>query len=213
MHVGRIVRRSDGKIHYQVNGEPKHRIDVKWLFDKKPKRADFSNWQDTVHQVLKEDLPKIKDKELRTFLKHKLSEPRHQIIRKPLSRTAIVKKYGHREESSKHKALKEWIANNPDFIGLSDVNKAIIEYEFPSGDRADVVFERTDNHYTVVEIETDIPLPGAYQALKYRTLRCAELGLPIDSSDVEAILVAWSLSPELKAFCKKYNIRCVEKKL
>lgn len=51
-----------------------HRIDVEWLFNKVPFKADFSKWQDTVHQVLEDDLNKIKNEILRRFLREKLAE-------------------------------------------------------------------------------------------------------------------------------------------
>jgi len=35
-----------------------HRIDVEWQFNKAPFVADFSTWQDTVHQVFEDDLDK-----------------------------------------------------------------------------------------------------------------------------------------------------------
>jgi len=50
-----------------------HRIDVEWQFNKTPFEADFSEWQDTVHQVLDDDLDKIRDEKLRKFLKQKLA--------------------------------------------------------------------------------------------------------------------------------------------
>jgi len=60
----------------------------------------------------------------------------------------------------------------------------------------------------VVEVETVAAgtLSGAHQALKYRTLMCAELGLPIDSPKVRGFLVAPELSVAARAFCRKYSI-------
>jgi predicted Mrr-cat superfamily restriction endonuclease len=49
-----------------------HRIDVEWQFNKMPFEADFSKWQDTVHQVLEDDLDKIEDEKLRRFLRQKI---------------------------------------------------------------------------------------------------------------------------------------------
>ncbi len=49
-----------------------HRIDVEWQFNKTPFEADFSSWQDTVHQVFEEDLDKISSMQIRRFLKQKL---------------------------------------------------------------------------------------------------------------------------------------------
>jgi hypothetical protein len=51
-----------------------HRIDVEWKFNKAPFVADFSKWQDTVHQVFEKDLDNISDIQLRRFLKQKLME-------------------------------------------------------------------------------------------------------------------------------------------
>ena len=116
-------------------------------------------------------------------------------------------------ESSDHKELKEWIADNPQTIGLHDVRDKKIEYVFPSGDRVDIVFELKNNRYAVVEIETSDALPGCYQALKYKTLKCAELGLPVTSSSVEAKVVAWDFEPFIKYFCSKYRITTHKKKL
>lgn len=49
-----------------------HRIDVDWQFEGVSFDADFSKWQDTVHQVFEEDLSKIADKKLKIFLRKKL---------------------------------------------------------------------------------------------------------------------------------------------
>jgi len=116
-------------------------------------------------------------------------------------------------ESSDHRELKEWIADNPQSIGLFDVQNKKIEYVFPSGDRVDVVFELKNNRYVVVEIETSDALPGCYQALKYKTLKCAELGLPINSSNVQAKVVAWEFEPFIRNFCTRYGIMTHKKKL
>jgi len=56
-----------------INRAP-HRIDVEWQFNKKPFDADFSKWQDTVHQVTGEDLDNIRNEELKRFLAQKLTE-------------------------------------------------------------------------------------------------------------------------------------------
>ena len=109
--------------------------------------------------------------------------------------------------------LKEWVAQNPKDIGLTNVEKTDIEYVFISGDTADIVFKLSNDRYAIIEIKTIDPLPGCHQTLKYRTLKCAELGLDITSSEVEGILVAWSIPKKVKDFCDRYGIRFVEKKL
>ena len=141
------------------------------------------------------------------------SGPRIRKSGNRIKRISMVRKYGPGGEGTEHKKLKEWIAQNPKELGLVNVKNTEIEHVFISGDAADVVFELDDGKYAVVEIETIDPLPGCYQTLKYKVLKCAELGQDIKSSNVEAILVAWSIPEEIKRFCTKYGIRFVEKKL
>jgi hypothetical protein len=133
------------------------------------------------------------------------SEAKENIVR--ILRNPIVRKYGPGGEGAEHKKLKRFIAENPDSIGLKDVEETKLEYIFPSEDVADIVFRLSGNRYAVVEIETTNPLPGCFQALKYKILKCAELGLSITSSDVEAIMVAWLIPDDVKNFCLKYNVR------
>jgi len=117
-------------------------------------------------------------------------------------------------EGEGHKRLKEWIAENAWFIGLKNVNRVEVEtHIFPSGDTPDLVFHYEHNKYAVVEIETDNPIPGAYQALKYKFLLIAEMGLPLDSSNVRSILVAWTIPPDVQRFCEKYGIDYKEMKI
>ncbi|MEM4244271.1 MAG: hypothetical protein QXP44_05710, partial [Candidatus Bathyarchaeia archaeon] len=49
-------------------------------------------------------------------------------------------------------------------------------------------------------------LPGCYQALKYKILKCAELGLPVTSARVKAKVVAWDFEPFVEEFCSRYGI-------
>lgn len=115
----------------------------------------------------------------------------------------MVRKYGPGGEGIEHKRLKEWIAQNPEKIGLADVKRTKIEYTFTSGDIADIVFELDRNKCAVVEIETIDSYTGSYQVLKYKVLKCAELGMDIKCPEVEAILVAWSIPQQVRdlMFC------------
>jgi len=140
------------------------------------------------------------------------SGPRIEKSGNKAKRIAAARKYGPGGEGNEHRKLKEWIAQNPREIGLTNVQRTETEYVFASGDTADIVFELDGDTYVVVEIETLDPYPGCHQALKYRVLKCAELGLDIKSSNVEAVLVAWSIPEHVKSFCNKYGIRYMEKK-
>lgn len=182
-----------------------------------------------VAQILKAIQETVKDENVRHLINELLEEiskkipskkipnpsgPRIKISGKRTKRISIKRKYGAGGEGEEHKRLKEWVAKNPEFLGLKNIIKTEVEeHIFPSGDLPDVVFSCRNGKYAVIEVETDYPLPGAYQSIKYKSLLCAELGLPLGSSDVETILVAWSLPPDLRGFCEKYNIKYVKKKL
>jgi hypothetical protein len=158
-----------------------------------------------VNKLLNQDFSNINS--------HRPAGPRMQRSGDRLKRVLLNRKYGSGGEGEEHKRLKNWIAEHPEFIGLTNVVGKEIEYIFASGDIVDILFERDNGKFAVVEIETAFPSPGSYQALKYKVLKCAELRSDIKSPNVEAIIVAWSFPPEVKAFCRKYGIRCVEKKL
>jgi len=158
-----------------------------------------------VSGLLNQDFPKISPPSA--------SGPRIKKSGIRTKRIFMSRKYAAGGEGVEHKKLKEWVAQNPKELELANVKNTEIEHVFISGDVADVVFELESGKYAVVEIETINPLPGCYQALKYKVLKCAELGVDVKSSDVEPILVAWSIPREVKDFCHKYGIHFVEKKL
>ena len=126
---------------------------------------------------------------------------------------SVRKKYGAGGESVEHKRLKEWIANNPKSIGIRNVRATEVEHSYLSGDSVDILFELKTSTDVVVEIETIDPLPGCHQAIKYRALRCAERALSLSSNKVQAMIVAWEIPAHVVEFCKKYNIRHIEKKI
>ena len=116
------------------------------------------------------------------------------------------RKYGSGGEGKEHRELKEHFERHPEQLGLKDIVGRQKEYPFISGDSADLVFWNKHGEITVVEIETNIPDPGAHQLIKYRALMCAQDGLSLDSPKVRAILVAWSVPTEVRAFCRKYGM-------
>lgn len=117
------------------------------------------------------------------------------------------RKYGKGGESKEHKQLKEYIAKHPEKIGLPKLGiKSIVEHQFISGDLVDILFYQTNGKNTVVEIELDNVLPGIHQAIKYRVLRCSQLGLSLTDNNVNATVVAWTFKESEKILCKKYKI-------
>lgn len=83
--------------------------------------------------------------------------------------------YGGTGETDEHRKLKEYVARHPNLVGLSkDSVKSHIEFEFPSADTIDVLFQRT-NEWTGVEVKSsksgiDDITRGLFQCIKYRAL-------------------------------------------
>lgn len=125
-----------------------------------------------------------------------------------VKKTFLERKYGKGGESKEHKALKKHIASHPELIGLSKSQvRSIIEHNYISGDLVDILFEPIKgNQNTVVEIELDNVMPGIHQAIKYRALRCSQLGYELNSELVNATVVAWKFNESEKKLCKKYGI-------
>jgi hypothetical protein len=119
---------------------------------------------------------------------------------------AQVRKYGSGGEGVDHRRLKEWLRRHPEDIGITDAIQATAEYVFPSGDCADLVFQRRDGGFCVVAIETIAPLAGAYQVIKHRALLCAEQGLALDDPEVDALLVAELFPSPVAEFCRRYDV-------
>lgn len=158
----------------------------------------------------KELVSALLDQDFQGIVIPQASGPRVKKSGNRAKRMAISRKYGPGGEGEDHKKLKDWIANNPQELGFKKVKVAEVEYVFPSGDTADILFKVTNNKDAVVEIKTIDVVSGFYQALKYRVLRCAERNLSIDSSDVEGILVAWEIPKIIKNLCDRYGIKYLE---
>jgi hypothetical protein len=175
-----------------------------------------------VHRILEDVASSVRDEGTRNQVEHLISGvfagkpappaagclPERSAAHQAL--VAKARKYGPGGEGEAHKALKKWISEHPEVLGLTDVNGVSVEHPFVSGDAADIVFSHSSGSHTVIEIETTTPLPGAHQCIKYRALLCAERGIPLDADQTRAILVAWSIPPHVQAFCGVYGILCRE---
>ena len=164
----------------------------------------FKKFSNTKHKLE----PPERYSKLRALLKDKF-----EISYPKFEESIFLKKYGSGGEGSEHKHLKEWIAQNPQFLGINNPRVTKPEHRFLSGDAVDILFELSDGTDIVVEIETGMPMPGCHQIIKYRALRCAEKGYDLMSSKVRGVIVAWIIPDDVRKFCDKYNIKCSEKKL
>jgi len=136
----------------------------------------------------------------------KQKERQKEVVLSRTQRVIAARKYGPTGEGLEHRRLKEWLADRPGLLGYGDVVEVTQERVFRSGDCADIVWRRKDGRCVVVEVETYTPEPGAYQALKYRCLLCAEMGLDLNSPDVEAWVVAREIPESVRILCKRYEV-------
>jgi hypothetical protein len=115
-------------------------------------------------------------------------------------------------ESREHLLLKIYVASNPETV-LDEINvKTIkVEYQFPTGDRADILLEDEFGRVIGLEIEVNVEdnqFEGLLQAIKYRYM--AELITERAPGDSRAILVAYAISQNMKLLCDKYHIQYIE---
>lgn len=129
----------------------------------------------------------------------------------PTQEEISLKKYGSFGEGKEHLELKNLIANNPDIIGIKNVIKVENDnHVFPSNDRPDIIFTCSDEKYYVIEIEIENCFPGAYQAIKYKSLFCAEKRIALNADNIIPMLIARKINTDVKQFCTKYGVQIIE---
>lgn len=107
-------------------------------------------------------------------------------------------------EGSAHKALKEYVAQHPERLGIEGVENAETEHCLLSGDRLDVYFE-TDKEVYAIEVKSKISdeddiRRGIFQCVKYQAVLEAERIFAHQDKRVFTILV---MENELSAMCKQ----------
>lgn len=90
----------------------------------------------------------------------------------------ILKKIKNCGESKSHLDFKNFLSNNPELFGLKKEIKGSVEYQFPSADAIDVVFNNKleivgVEAKSIISDENDI-LRGLFQCVKYKALIEAE---------------------------------------
>jgi len=117
-------------------------------------------------------------------------------------------------ESDAHKALKNWVADNPTKVGVPEnFDKIVIEAPLLSGDIVDVMFSDGNSFYPVEVksiISTDDDLRrGLYQCVKYRAVQEAQ-ELPVRAAVTPVLVTERKLSGELEALRKRLGIKHCE---
>ena len=131
------------------------------------------------------------------------------------SRIVSKRKTGHRNgdvESIEHFLLKVYVASNPSIVIMENNVQTIgIEYDFPTGDRADILLLDSFGKILGVEIEINVndkQFEGPLQAIKYRYM--SEFITNRRRGDSKAILIAYKISDKMKSLCNRYDIQCIE---
>jgi hypothetical protein len=156
------------------------------------------------HSGLKLLEPSEADRLLEAFLGDRQGLPAPERSRRHL--------HGETEpESDAHRNLKLFVASDPSrVLGEEGLSTLAVEYQFPTQDRADLVLEDRFGCVIGLEVEVDCGpdhIAGVLQAIKYR--RMLEVMLKRHLGDGRAMLVAYSLSPEVRELCARYDVEAV----
>jgi hypothetical protein len=121
--------------------------------------------------------------------------------------------YRGREEGALHQRLKRAVADSPKEHLGEPLRLIAVEYQFPTNDRADILFADSQNRLVAVEIEVDVgPLDvsGLLQAVKYKHMLAVLYRLR--PADVRGMLVARTVDSVMKDRAQRYGIEVREVK-
>lgn len=104
-------------------------------------------------------------------------------------------------EGEEHRALKEYVRDNPFVVGLGyGTPRGVAEFPLPSGDRIDVLFSR-EHLLFAVEVkpahssEADLTR-GLFQCVKYQAVMVAKSRYDLDRRKITVCLVLGGELPE-----------------
>ena len=118
-------------------------------------------------------------------------------------------------EGKEHKAIKEFVYNHPESLGINGVIRKETEYPLPSGDRLDVYFETSDCRYAIEVKPSTSPdddiTRGIFQCVKYKAVMEAIRKVEYGRYAISALLiVAGSMSDRNKQLAEALEIKCIE---
>ena len=127
-------------------------------------------------------------------LKELQLEPDMIYVPDELDKKKVSLKHGYGGEGAEHKALKNYVQQNPDKFGIKRVLYSSTEKMLLSADRLDVYFETQSNMHVAVEVkpqtapEEDV-MRGIFQCVKYKAVMDAERVADYGRYENEVILV------------------------
>ena len=118
----------------------------------------------------------------------------------------ILRNFKPLGEGKNHKELKHALADNPSLLG-ADLKLVRMEYQFPTGDRADLLYIDSRKRFLAVEVEVDVgalDIVGLLQAMKYKMMIMVQFGR--SEIDVRGMLAARSIDSTMIRRADRYNI-------
>ncbi|WP_428405977.1 hypothetical protein [Methylobacterium sp.] len=117
--------------------------------------------------------------------------------------TKLIEKagtYGGKSEGPDHKALKEFVRNNPHLVGLQKGDATgETEHLLPSADRIDVIFDYKKRFHAVEVKPATAPvgdiLRGLFQCVKYRAVLAARAAYEHDDRKITGCLALGGTLP------------------
>jgi hypothetical protein len=120
--------------------------------------------------------------------------------------------HGMGGEGPVHEALKKAVYQDPSgVLGVPGLKGIHLEYQFETGDRADVVLEDFEGRYITVEIEAAVAsdnITGVLQAIKYKYMFAVKCRRHND--EVRTFLVAHEIDDKTQSLCSEYGVECFQ---
>ena len=118
-------------------------------------------------------------------------------------------------EGKEHKAIKEFVYNNPESLGINGVIRKETEYPLPSGNRIDVYFETSDCRYAIEVKPSTSPdddiTRGIFQCVKYKSILEAMRKVEYGRYAISTLLIfAGSMSDRNKQLAEVLGIKYAE---
>lgn len=124
--------------------------------------------------------------------------------------------YGSGGEGEEHKAIKDFVSQHSESVGIKGVSMTKTEYPLPSGDRLDIYFELRNSDRVAIEVKPSISpdddiTRGIFQCVKYTAVMDAMRRTTNSRYGISALLViAGVMSAQNKSLANELGIKYIE---
>jgi hypothetical protein len=119
--------------------------------------------------------------------------------------------YRHPSAENEIRSLVEFIAENPQVLGLRTWRSGVIDHAFLTGDLCDILFDRDGLPVIAVAatLHRGSQVRGIYRLVKLRALLEAEKGHG-ESLAVQCYLAAPEFPADIRSYASRFKVTCVE---